>query len=172
MIATGTHQNTPAKTSVIIAPSTSTLSANGSRNAPERVAPCRRARKPSIPSVMQRMIHNAVAGQDDGWSPISISSGIASSSRVIVTPLAGVASADGPNEVSDSVISCRFQVRTERVGHRQRRKGPDRQVRRNGDDAVDLRRRAMRPPCPRLVHEDFDLGADQFVTFRGGDPFL
>ena len=44
MIATGSHQNTPAKTRVIMAPSTSTLSASGSRKAPDRVAPWRRAR--------------------------------------------------------------------------------------------------------------------------------
>ena len=36
MIATGTIQNTPLPTSVNIAPSTSTLSASGSRNAPDR----------------------------------------------------------------------------------------------------------------------------------------
>ena len=44
MIATGSHQNSPAATRAIMAPRTSTLSASGSRNAPERVAPCRRAR--------------------------------------------------------------------------------------------------------------------------------
>ena len=43
MMATGTIQNTPLPTSVNIAPSTSTLSASGSRKAPERVAPWRRA---------------------------------------------------------------------------------------------------------------------------------
>ena len=43
MITTGTIQNTPLPTSVNIAPSTSTLSASGSRNAPERVVPWRRA---------------------------------------------------------------------------------------------------------------------------------
>ena len=36
MIATGSHANTPTATSANIAPSTSTLSASGSRNAPER----------------------------------------------------------------------------------------------------------------------------------------
>ena len=43
MIATGTIQNTPLPTSVNIAPSTRTLSASGSRNAPDLVAPWRRA---------------------------------------------------------------------------------------------------------------------------------
>ena len=39
-----------------MAPNTSTLSANGSRNAPERVVPNRRARWPSTPSVTARAI--------------------------------------------------------------------------------------------------------------------
>ena len=43
MIATGRIQKTSAPTSVNIAPSTSTLSASGSRKAPDRVAPWRRA---------------------------------------------------------------------------------------------------------------------------------
>ena len=42
--ATGSHQIEPHATSATIAPSTRTLSARGSRNAPERVVPWRRAR--------------------------------------------------------------------------------------------------------------------------------
>ena len=42
--ATGNHQNRPAATIDQSPPSARTLSASGSRNAPERVAPCLRAR--------------------------------------------------------------------------------------------------------------------------------
>ena len=41
---TGSHQNLPWSTIAQSPPSDSTLSANGSRKAPERVVPCRRAR--------------------------------------------------------------------------------------------------------------------------------
>ena len=44
MIATGTHQNVSLATSATMAPSTSTLSASGSRKAPLRVVPWRRAK--------------------------------------------------------------------------------------------------------------------------------
>src|SRR4051794_14704646 len=115
-----------------------------------------------MPSVMHRMIQSAVAGHDDGWSAMSISNGIASRSRVIVTAFAGVASAEGPNEVSESVTSGRFEIRSAGVGHGHRGEGTDGQCRRDRDDAVDLRRLAVRPPGARLVHEDFDRGADQF----------
>src|SRR3954451_17599145 len=125
-----------------------------------------------MPSVMQRMIQSAVAGHDDGWSAISISNGTASNSRVIVTALAGVASADGPNEVSDTVTSRRFQVGTERARHRQLDDRADRTVAGDPHDAVDLRRLAMRAPHARFVHEDFDPRPDQIVTFCRGDRIL
>ena len=41
--ATGSHQNPSAATSAHMAPSTSALSASGSRKAPDRVVPWRRA---------------------------------------------------------------------------------------------------------------------------------
>src|SRR3954454_2615728 len=56
-----------------------------------------------MPSVMQRMIQSSTAGHDDGLSTISISNGTVTSRRVTVTALAGVAIADGPNELSEIV---------------------------------------------------------------------
>ena len=43
MMATGSHHTMPLATRATRAPSTATLSARGSRKAPERVAPCLRA---------------------------------------------------------------------------------------------------------------------------------
>src|SRR4051812_24515262 len=106
-----------------------------------------------MPSVMHRMIQSTVPGHDDGWSAMSISNGMARSSRVIVTAFAGVASADGPNEVSDSVTSRRFHIRTEGGGDGHLREGAGRQGFRDEHDAVDLRRLAMRPPDPGFIHE-------------------
>src|SRR5438552_14845948 len=100
---------------------------------------------------------------------MSINSGTARSRRVMVTALAGVARADGPNEVSDSVTSGRFQIGPERTRHRERGESAHRQARRHDDDPIDLRRLAMGPPAPRLIHEDFDLRPHEFVTFCGGD---
>ena len=59
MMATGIQANRLIDTSENIAPSTSTLSASGSRKAPERVVPWRRASKPSMPSVMASTIQRA-----------------------------------------------------------------------------------------------------------------
>ena len=90
---------------------------------------------------------------------------------MIVTALAGVASADGPNDVSESVTAA-SRSRPEGPGDRQRGERAHGERRRNGDDAVDLGRLAMRPPDAGLVHEDFDLGTDQNVTFGRGDAVL
>src|SRR5438445_5320579 len=125
-----------------------------------------------MPSVMHRMIHNTVAGHDDGLSAISINRGTASRSRVMVTALAGVASADGPNEVSESVMSRRLDVGPERARDREGREGADRELARDDHDAVDLRSLTMRAPDARFIHEHFDLGADQFVTFCRSDGVL
>ncbi len=43
---------------------------------------------------------------------------------------------------------------------------------RDQDHAVDLRRLAMAPPHPRLVHEDFDSRPDEFVTSGPRDRLL
>src|SRR4051812_14048447 len=125
-----------------------------------------------MPSVMQRMIHSTVSGHDDGWSAINMSSGTASSSRRMVTALAGVASADGPNDVSESVTSGRLEVGAECRGDGQGRERTRVEIGGNGDDAVDLRRLPMGPPDPRFIHEHFDLRTDQIVTFRRRDPVL
>ncbi len=63
---------------------------------PERVVPLRRATHPSMPSVMQRTIHENVAAHDSGVSAISIRNGTVTSSRMMLMALAGVAMADGP----------------------------------------------------------------------------
>ena len=61
MRATGTHQNTPVLTSTAMAASTTILSARGSRKAPDRVAPWRRASQPSRPSVQFAMRNHTEA---------------------------------------------------------------------------------------------------------------
>src|SRR4051812_30451432 len=96
-----------------------------------------------MPSEMHRMIQSAVAGHDDGLSAINISNGIASSSRVIVTALAGVASAEGPNEVSDSVTSGRFHIGPQGPCDRQTDDGADGALIGDQHHAVDLGRLAM-----------------------------
>ena len=54
---TGSHEKSPRSPSATKPPSTSTLSASGSRNAPERVVPSRRASQPSSQSVTQSTNH-------------------------------------------------------------------------------------------------------------------
>src|ERR1700716_3136709 len=49
---TAAHENSPLSPSAKKPPSTRNLSASGSRNAPERVVPSRRASQPSSPSVV------------------------------------------------------------------------------------------------------------------------
>jgi hypothetical protein len=50
------------------------------------------------------MIQIVTAGHEADRSAISINSGTASNSRVIVTAFAGVANADGPKAVSETLI--------------------------------------------------------------------
>ena len=69
------------------------LSATGSRNAPERVAPSRRASQPSRLSVAVIANHSATVNHDEPRLRISASVGMATRIRVIVTRLAGVRSA-------------------------------------------------------------------------------
>src|SRR5665647_1170039 len=96
MMATGNHHTMLFATSANNAPSTTTLSASGSRNAPDRVVPCRRATQPSIPSVKESAPHTTKLTQ---LAPLimmrAISSGVASK-RNAVMPLAGVNRAEGP----------------------------------------------------------------------------
>jgi hypothetical protein len=69
------------------------LSVTGSRNAPERVAPSRRASQPSRLSVDVIANQRATVVQFDPCSRISNSVGTATRRRRMVTRLAGVASA-------------------------------------------------------------------------------
>ena len=73
------------------------LSASGSRKAPDRVVPSRRASQPSSPSVLARMIQPTVARQETPSVAITCRSGIVRAKRRAVTKLAGVSSALGPN---------------------------------------------------------------------------
>src|SRR5205823_4078757 len=97
MSATGNHENTPWFTSTAMAASTTTLSASGSRNAPDRVLPWRLASHPSSPSVQEITNQKPTVGQ---FAPceaiITMRTGMANT-RASVTALAGVSSADGPN---------------------------------------------------------------------------
>src|SRR3954471_17917752 len=94
---TGNHQNTPRSTSTAMAPRTTTLSASGSRKAPDLVVPWRRASHPSTPSVHDSRNQNVTVDHDAPWVAImAISTGKAST-RVSVMALAGVSRADGPN---------------------------------------------------------------------------
>ena len=79
-----------------MAPKTRTLSASGSRKAPERVVPCRRAIQPSTPSVAASATQRVNVVQLAPWSAIRPKRMGDTSSRVTVTKLAGVRRADGP----------------------------------------------------------------------------
>ena len=96
---------------------------------------------------------------------------MASSSRVMVTAFAGVASADGPNDFVDR-HQLAVEVGAERGGDGQRRERAGAERLRDEDDAVDLGRLAMTPAHARLVHEDFDPRTDEFVTSRPRDRVL
>src|SRR3954453_10253165 len=63
MIATGTHQTSPRDTNTTNPPSVSTLSAIGSRNAPDRGGPSRRASQPSMPSLTHSTNQSAHVSQ-------------------------------------------------------------------------------------------------------------
>src|SRR4051794_18597797 len=104
--ATGTQPKTSISTRHTIAPRTRNLSASGSRNAPERVDPWRRARKPSMPSVSDSAIHSASAGHDAPESRIHASRSGVTSTRTSVTPFAGVAMAEGPNVPEGALTSA------------------------------------------------------------------
>src|SRR5688572_14181320 len=148
--ATGSNQNPPCTTSAHSPPTTKNLSANGSRNAPERVVPCLRASHPSNPSVSAITKPSANAGHDGPRSTTTASQTGVSSSRARVSAFAGVASAPGPNDDDDCGGAVRvdmagsgydgFEVVRVRAGdaHLRERAGHERV----GDvhDAVDLRR--------------------------------
>src|SRR5688572_5225576 len=96
MMATGSHHSTPLATRATMAPRTRNLSARGSRKAPERVAPWRRASQPSKRSLVARTIHSHSAGHSEPSSRMSTTSNGSTRIRTNVTALAGVAKADGP----------------------------------------------------------------------------
>ena len=83
-------------TSANMAPSTSTLSASGSRKAPARVVPWRRAIQPSTPSVLASTIQSSERGPASAPSSVIMTNSSGETSRrMTVTALAGVARADG-----------------------------------------------------------------------------
>ena len=98
-MATGSHQTIPLATRANRAPRTTTLSASGSRKAPDRVVPCLRASHPSMPSDRARSPPNTKVNQLAPHSMIrAMTTGVASR-RSTVMPLAGVSRADGPKVV-------------------------------------------------------------------------
>ncbi len=94
--ATGTHQKRSMATSMAMAPKIRTLSASGSRKAPDRVVPWRRAIQPSTPSVAARNTQRANVDHDAPSREISAKSTGDTRRRVTVTAFAGVRRADGP----------------------------------------------------------------------------
>ena len=84
-----------------MAPSTRTLSASGSRKAPERVAPWRRASQPSARSLTASTNHRASAGHSVSVPTMSRTTTGRATTRARVMALAGVARADGPKEDVD-----------------------------------------------------------------------
>ncbi len=95
-MSTAAHEKSPLMPRAKKPPSTRNLSASGSRNAPERVVPSRRASQPSRPSVVVSTNQSETVSQLEPWSMISRSVGTARTRRAIVTMLAGVAMASSP----------------------------------------------------------------------------
>src|SRR5262245_45320104 len=95
-ITTAAHEKSPLMPRAKNPPRTRNLSARGSRNAPNRVVPSRRANQPSSPSVVVSTNHSDTVSQFDPWSTISSSVGTARTRRAIVTMLAGVMIASSP----------------------------------------------------------------------------
>src|SRR5437660_5148159 len=73
------------------------LPARGSGKAPERVGPPRRASQPASPSVQASITQPRVARQETPSATMTRSSGIVRANRKVVTRLAGVSRALGPN---------------------------------------------------------------------------
>src|SRR6478735_1382018 len=95
-MSTAAHEKSPLMPRAKKPPSTRNLSASGSRNAPDRVVPSRRASQPSSPSVVVSTNQSETVSQLEPWSMISRSVGTARTRRAIVTMLAGVAMASSP----------------------------------------------------------------------------
>src|SRR4051794_3388661 len=147
MMATGTHQNTPRPTRASMAASTTILSASGSRNAPDRVVPWRRANHPSSPSVVDSRNQKTTAGHEaPPRATMAMSTGVATT-RPRLTALEGVARADGPKVPGAMALRTDKhlgqQIRTLGGGdmgpHKRARLGVTSQA----DHAIDLRRLPM-----------------------------
>src|SRR5215217_2139543 len=144
MSATGRNQNTSWPTRANMAPRISTLSASGSRKAPERVVPRRRAMKPSTPSDTHSRNHTTHAGQLPFWPSIRPNITGAIRTRVTVTVLAIVMMALGLCSASVSAMS----VSLRRLGDEVGAAGVDDQ------DAVEPAHREV----AGHVHDAVDLG--------------
>ena len=94
---TAAYEKSPRRPSAKNPPMTRNLSASGSRNAPERVAPSRRASQPSSRSVHASTNHRDTVSHVEPRSSMRRSVGTASSRRATVTKFAGVAIADSEN---------------------------------------------------------------------------
>src|SRR5581483_4300333 len=174
MSATATQGKTPLAARADSPPMARNLSASGSRKAPERVVPSRRASQPSRPSVQARMIQPAVADHDTPSTAMSRSSGIVRAKRATVTRLAGVRRALGPKRerrVTGWVPMSghlRHEVGADGRDDPGAHHGPRRAGAPEADDAVDLRRLPVRAPdggaVLLFVHEDFDPATDEGVT--------
>jgi len=109
MIATGHQPTSPRIASAKNPPSTRILSASGSRKAPDRVVPSRRANQPSMPSVIHSTSQPVNVAQESAprsLPRISISTGIVNSSRAIVIAFAGVRIASGPKRRETGVLGA------------------------------------------------------------------
>src|SRR3954452_8716720 len=95
-MSTAAQEKSPLMPRAKKPPRTRNLSASGSRNAPERVVPSRRASQPSSPSVGVSRNHNDTVSQLEPWSTMRSSVGTARINRAMVTRLAGVAMASSP----------------------------------------------------------------------------
>src|SRR6516225_8893177 len=159
-----------------MAPSTSTLSASGSRNAPDRVTPWRRASHPSMPSLAHNTNHTMSASHDPSLPSIMTNRIGATSTRATVTALAHVLMASGEYvEVMVGRKSCRRhgdQVGAEGIHDVDTVDAADGQVVGHLDDAVDLGSLAVTSGQTRRVDQHVDGGADEGVAPRRGDDVL
>ena len=151
---------------------TRNLSASGSRNAPERVAPSRRASQPSSRSVHASTNHSVTVSHVEPRSQMSSSVGTARSSRATVTKFAGVAIADSENLLSRRALrdprhrarpALRSPARSRSLRGRRTAAACSRQALRHeigaegvGDVGTD--ERAGAGPLGVEVHDAVDLG--------------
>ena len=170
MMTTGTIQNTWLLTRKNIAPSTSTLSASGSRNAPTVVVPWRRARNPSMPSVLHSTNHRPNATHEPpGSSGISTNMNGAISTRATVTRFAQVLTADGSTGISSILPRGRDPWRPRFAPCGTRR--PSGCVGTSMMPSISGASRLLRA-TPASSTSTFIVVADQRVATAGGDVVL